>query len=660
MKTYGMPTAAIKEKILILQNEREFSLAKKKFGDSLSDLSIVAWSPSAVDILMREKFSFSLSSDHQHVEWDGERAVAQYKAFEHWCDLIDRHVCERVSEAASLKIRPFHNSMVTLRMFFSVLFNEIDKLHGLCKDGKSSEVYFFYYPEPQPSLLSRLFDLGLSFEKRSVKFNQLDNAGLEMKACYSLNNIVPNWQEAYFSLSRMKKKANRFLRYGNISSLLQHCNWGAKRKTFNLLVLSSPWEDLESTLRVLKKDASYNLIIWDPFVEKPQLRLDDCVDDIMADVENDRRLQSWTIRNGVSIFNLCKPMIRQVIQEGLPQQVAKVNKFVDLHRKIGIDFVVSSYWDPCWEAIYDQCVYERIPAAFSLHGGTVGHFEKFPPLPIYFRGLHEHNPIFFSFVYSPAIAEYLDNMKDVLPNFTVQNIAAGSPYFEKHIRDYYQCSVRQKANQRLSILYVCGPPGGVLGQRGAYEDPALYMMRHDIVRTFANDKDISVHFKYGFNINMLAGEVDRKIKSHFWRNIKFLGAEKKLVDFLREPDLFVIECPSTVLCEVLTTAKPVIALFDDRCWKLTPLAHKLLERRVTIVKSREEMVGVLDDVHKRRFQSSAFTVPDHRDSSFVKTFTTCGDSNGGFRTASFIKNIVERRDFNPRHFVPYLDACNAG
>lgn len=203
------------------------------------------------------------------------------------------------------------------------------------------------------------------------------------------------------------------------------------------------------------------------------------------------------------------------------------------------------------------------------------------------------------------------------------------------------------ATSPIKICYVCGGIGAYACtfKHGIYDDAALYDLRYRIVGAFQGQPSFVLYYKFGFNSEQYDLALEKRILKREFQNVIPILSSEKLVDYLDAVDLFIIDSLSTPLYEVLTTRKPVIFLGDKRSLAFAEDAEHLLRKRVTFVKDRAEMESSIDDLIRHTRASKVFTIPDHNDASFIKSyaFRGAGCSSAEY-TAEILMRILENGD----------------
>lgn len=630
---------------LLLQNADELDMARECLKDSIENIKIVAWSPLVIDTLKRNNLPYTTVSDYTTEVYQPTTLISQYRQYKQWCAVVDIHVSEEIPDIMSLGIRPFFSKINALRQIFFLYFSEINNLYTLVKKTEVNSVYYFHYPTPQLSLLSRIMDIIQNNNKWGVNFVRLEPES-EYRSMFPDAGIVTDWFDRKRRWERIARFVVRKPQYKDLTSFLagfSGCNL-FKNKAPNILILNTHF-DVEKVLEKLKQRIPCNFVFWEDVTVKNPRQTKVSSNEIINKIRNDHLAHQWTTYHGIDLFDLFIPEIQKTINSDTPFLISTVRKFLELNDKFKFSLVIAGNELTQISPIFDKCEDLEIPVALFLHGGgCVGPLEGYPIIQVCLRGRKERSQLYY-FIYSEGIANYCENLKKYFPEFTSHNIPVGSSYFEGLLEKNSKMKTDLSNNNNVNICYVCGPVSkhNCNFNSGLYNDAALYDLRYKVIEILGNKPGISVLYKMGYNTENYGIELEKRINKGFWKNIKSVSSSRRLTELLEESDVFVLEIPSTTLFEVLTTSKPVILLIEPRALALTEQAEKLLRNRVVIVSSWKEMELCLEDIVKNRRKSEVFTYTNHDDKTFLTTYATRGDYKSAERTVDFLEAIIRRK-----------------
>jgi hypothetical protein len=618
------------KKAIIIQDKRELEDALRLFGKGLKGLEPIAWTASAVDGLRSIGLRYSLPEVYDRDFNRRDRWGDEVLAFKQWCDMLDKHVRDNVDKARILNLRPFLNKIHALRHVFDIYFHEIERLDNIARSQEHSEIYFFYYDKPQPSLLSRIADMTGPVINGKRLIHLSERRRKRYHSSLKLEVLVPDW----FSV---------FPKTPGIRRLL-HIAGSKKKKVLAFLVAKEHMEALDE----LAKLYNIEVIFWNDAYRMRPKPVDIPIEKIISRIKAERRLRCWTTRRGVDLFELFLPEIRKTLTEDIGLYVSGVERFLDIVKTEDITHVISTYEVPLFEAILDQCEMHNIPASVLLHGGTVGHLSNSPVIYFYTRGIGKDSEIYY-LVYSKAICDYLEGLKTLYPAFTNTNLALGSSYFERLIQDDSRQSVNNPrksvgAKSCFKICYICGPLNSSYSacdyRAGIYDEPSVYDLKQQVIERTKDNDGIELYFKYGYGIEHSGLDIIRKIDSGKWHNIHSISSRVSVEKAISDMDVVIIERPTTSLYEALATSKPLILFFDTRAMDLTAYARKLLEKRALIAESKQEFLSAVEELLCNTYNSRVFSF-DNKDKSFILAFATCGDYKGTDRIVEFLGKMRE-------------------
>jgi len=630
-----------KNKILILQTREEVLAAKEMFGSDLDNFTLIAWTPSAVDGLRKEGKEFKIPADFKITEYPTKIWADRFNAFREWCDVMDVYLHKTIPEARELEIKFFLNKLHNLRYFFQVYFNEIEKLFDICRSSENMEIFYFYYDKTQASLLSRIFDVVQTEDLWGVPVHRLDERkGKKFRYTFTLKEIVPYWTpKTRYIKETIKCLLGRSLDH-SIVSWVRHCLGVSflKSGVTNILVLMVE-NDQKRAMEELKKTHKYNFIYFDDVRFPRSKRVSIPADELWNAAKEDSSLHEWTTCCGIDIFELIEPIIKRALKKELSHIVNIVRNFLLLKEKINFNLLVSTYETAETEALFYQAEHDGIPCLVFLHGGTVGHYEGYPPITAYTRSGNGVASCYA--VYSQAIIDYLEGLRNVYPNFTYKVAAVGAPRFEKMIKHYSEKKFSSNKGE-INICYICGPTG-VVGpdiKRGMYDDVATYNLRNLLVEKLDGKENINLFVKYGYDFEKQGLALAKRIRRGIFSNIRKIGSDVPIKKVLEKMDVFILERPSTILYETLAISKPVLVLYDPRRLRFTEHAQDLLQKRVTQIGSGEELMVLLDDIILKGYESKVFVDVDCEDRKFLKTFATSQEGDGETLSARLIREMA--------------------
>ena len=110
------------------------------------------------------------------------------------------------------------------------------------------------------------------------------------------------------------------------------------------------------------------------------------------------------------------------------------------------------------------------------------------------------------------------------------------------------------------------------------------------------------------------------------------------MEILHVADLFVIDCPTTVLLEALTTNKKIIvAAFKDFS-RIDPKAVTLLRKRTVLSETKEEFLRNIE----LALQKEDWNLPEPVDREFMKAYGThLDDGRSAERTFSHLLRLMQ-------------------
>lgn len=624
--------------ILLLQNTGEFETAKRGLGNSLKNIEIIAWSPFAIDDLQKNNIKYTSAFDHFEKKFNPDNEISKYKKYIEWCEMIDNHILQLVPEIKNLRIRPFLNEMHSLRMFFFFYISEIDKLKDLIDSLNPEKVFYFNYPYHHFSMLSKLVNIICKTNKWGVDFVRLEDPQIEYKSLLVKNRVIPDRLERDKIWMKIARYVIRKPEYKNLLSLLTGltCSRLFRKEKYSILILNVH-RDIKKILMQLRDKSACDLIFWEDIHVKSPAFLNIHSEKIINELKKDKKTHQWTTINEIDMFDLFIPAIKSTLNNDVLMLIVTVMKFRELNERFKFNLVISGHEAPQVGAIWDQCEDLDIPIAHFLHG-PANYIKGFTNVPVSVIG--RKNPSkFYYFVYTDAVAEHHNCLKKKFSSLSSNTIPVGSNYFEELVKK--GCKIKSKPGDILKICVVYGGFG--YANRWVYDDAYLYRLRYNVIEKFKNIPNITLIIKFGYNTEDLGLELDKKSSSGFWKNVHTISSTKKLTEILDVPDLFILEDPSSPLFEVLTTCKPVILHIDHSRLYFTQKAERLLQNRVTIVRSSKELELCIDDIIENGREARVFKQPNPNDNAFINSYATSGWFNNVERAVDKINSILKMK-----------------
>jgi hypothetical protein len=609
--------------LLLVQDASEVPVAQDIWGVKLSGVEVIAWTPSAVDGLLEAGISFSCPYDSADNHFDWEEIEDFYENYAAWCNRLDSIVSKYYPVFSELNIKPFSFQALGQRQYFNAYYFETKKIQFLRRRSPRI-INYFHYEQHAQSILCRVLEVVNWPELKSHAVTwHLDE---EIKQ----QEFPPDWVcENDMGHNRLWRAVARWLRNqllghnGNrrrmhsIGNLLCAISGGRlASKNNNILVISSTNAESNPVLCELVKDKNIRLIHWNDCLIRSEAVANIPKSKIIDEIEDDEFLHNFVTYHGVDCWPMIKPYMEKVVREHLEIYLANVSRFLILHNRCKIHMVVTAYELPLGEAIFQQCERLSIPHIVFLHGGTVGFWRSHPFMYQYFRGGKHHH----SFVYTEAIKGYLEDISQRF-HTDMQIHTVGSTYY-RLLRKGLAKRPNAQAERVLKICYVCGTFGPLISsdiKGGSHEDSSVYRMMCQTVEILGSATHVQLYLKYGRNIERHSLSLFQQVAKGKWPNVKYIDSGTNLTELFDSMDAFLMDFPSTPLCEVQSTEKPFLALMDPRGLKLVPVAEDMLRLRGVLVSNDIEFLGVVQDIAIRGWDSRLMNISS-KNNSFYQTF----------------------------------------
>jgi len=615
--------------VLIIQDKHELCAAKDQLGDLFAELSIVAWTPSAVEGLMEEGINFCTPLDCINVNKDVDKRYKWLRSYSLWCSALDNIVQEETYELTSFKITPFVWTAFQNRSLFLLYFNEIDKLNYVTDYLSPNKIWVFRYSHDEFSPLSKVIE-----QIQNASWNKCEVVWLAPVTILSgtLRKIqeLPNWVAVQdLGSNSYLKSVLKWLK-GNIdfkpfSSLLiaffyNYFSLNISKKK-SILIFSISESEGQSILRQLSSLQKYQLVFWEDLKQK--INNDKELFDpnkVFKKIENDVFIRNWLVKDSIDIYPLCIDLIKNIIYKQANIIYNNIIEFNRLYKKMGINLLVSSYELPISYAVSEQAASKQVNYVNFLHGGTVGHWENYPTMPeiIDDGGEYTHR-----FVYTRAIAKHLLKYKEQFEG-TSHCHAVGSNHYSKLLSNKLLFSKETKIGN-LKVCYVCGNLGPMSANdvHSGADDSTRYRIMVNIVKKFKDKKGVNLYVKYGRDIEQYHLDLFNEIDTSFYKNIKSIKSSSRLTDIMWDMDVFLIDFPQTPFCELQVTDAPILSLVDPRVFVLTEEAKECLPKSLYIVDNEEGYYKMVDQLINGLWKSKYLknSTVENRDNFYSKYCT---------------------------------------
>lgn len=232
---------------------------------------------------------------------------------------------------------------------------------------------------------------------------------------------------------------------------------------------------------------------------------------------------------------------------------------------------------------------EGVPVIYAQEGGLYGYCES--PMHHYMELAHGD----YFLAYGPGVVSYLAATR-LTGRQEARPLAVGGLRF-KELRKHHG-AVAESAHGHTRVMYTPTTDfhHNLRYAPLTYSDREYYRMKRRVLETLVSLPNVRVTYK--IPPGSAAHDTCLAFVSEHRGRITVL--DEPLPAVLDKAEIFLVDWPTTVLLEVLTTAKPVLVLIDPVVCRPIPEAMALLRRRALVSDSIESFVEMARSLIKDR------------------------------------------------------------
>lgn len=627
-------------RVILIESEKQLDMIVT--GDYLdSNNRVVALTPEADYAAEKAGLHYSTIEELYSEKELIEKGIHNYQRVGRFCDALDQHIRGRLGDEPLIDAFSTHHFFYHLKILFDALLNRAMMLNSAFTQLKPTEViYFETYPEPVQD--------DLFFRKESVASHlaplvaaKFGCTVTELPAVPSLSRqtmTVPesrniSWKHRCFQAVRRLPFGKWFL------SVVRR--FKSEGQTF--LPTSAP-NGPSLLLLDRRRDVGFVARRWKEQCIGPVLTLGDMMavgayderregtDSVQvqrADVERSlRRLWSDLKRDpdfsgyfeyeNTNCFPAAERRIFYFVTEVIPKFFAEAKKIDVCLRQFPVDVVLGTSPVAIPQIACMALARTRdIPTVIHQHGGGLGYNKQV---------MLEHLDFYFPkyvFCCGSGIVKYCTKP---LPSAhrsehkpRAIHLAIGSSALDDLAQ---QKESTRRTNDMLSgkrtVVYVTNAIHGATRYHSyhLYPDIWYWRLQREIIQVCVQFPEIDLLYK-AFPNERLKNPVEDWVQQENIPNCQIVR-DIPFSNMLHVADLFIIDYPSTVLLEALTTNKKVIVFAGRRFIRFDPKATALLTKRVLFSKTKEQFLWDIEAT----LQEPDWTLPDPVNDEFLKAYGT--------------------------------------
>jgi hypothetical protein len=634
-----------KKTIILLEHEEQVKNCLKRLQKIKGRRLVIALSPFAMHELDRQGVPYKIPEDYYDPKELYKLGTDNYKKVEELCDMIDSSIQNACPAAAKLGIRPALFSFLNLKVIYDAATIRLFQLFKLINVEKPDVLYIYE---------SKRYPFGTSEMAPYLFFDNREFIYARLLACDGWDTpvvVLPHvTQPEENILKTPKTELIRWLRRhpklfdlavethkrglrGLFGELKNHLRRSKNMRVF-LLGAGYNWDDCRGELQSVGIDPIFIRMRDDlgPYLSN-QLSKEidaDALLDAWKRLRTDDKFREFFIWSNVDFFPMVEERLQFLVERLTPACLKAYEETTKIMKKRNIKAVLTSTVACCTHHSAAQAARNfNIPIVTWQHG-CFGYMDY--PMTIY-------NDLMSSdvcFVFGEgAVKKYARDAK----RFGTRLVPIGSPSLET----LYQMSRPNKAKKFVKLtpgkkvvlyattnflqnaLHISFPP--------PYSDNNIWHTQRAILGVLAKHNDHTTIVKTHPNPICRDSPMRLYSNENKFENCQFVRDECAFTDLLPIADLLVIDVPSTILLQALTTSKPIFVYTGHL--HLDAQAQKMLERRVFCYRDLKRFVHALD-----RYLSKG-KIDKHVSLNDKKFLTAYGmslhEKGSGLRAAKMLK-----------------------
>jgi hypothetical protein len=641
--------------IILIENEAQV-VDCLKWRDNLEGTSkFVALSPFAINELDKKNVEYTIIDDYYDSTELYELGSNNHKRIEELCKIIDRSI--KINYGHNLmRITPAFFSLANLKMLHDTLLVRVFQICYLIKRLNPDRIYVY---ADDPTFLE-IVPQNILFRNEELIYGYILSL-LEWEIDVI---VVPNpakkvnLKSDYHSLQTSYKRINkRFSAIIAKNPKIYDFALASKRNSLSHIpkLISLYLKGDKKSLPVLLLGSSgYN---WDDCIKElkeagisPLLRIENDVSfwinaakfnnldtalllKVCDELEANNEFRKYFIFEHIDFYPVIKSRINYLIVNWSIACIQAYHDACSLMADNNVTALITSTISSCTSQSIALAAREyRIPVVTWQHG-SFGYFDW--PLAKYTDAI----PSDYFFVFGKGIVEkYAHSFGE----FNTKMFSAGSTSLSsqtyrknsKKVRKVLDIESNKKivvyamANFNQNRLYISWFP--------PFSDNKLWDTQKSIVDIFCKNSDyiylIKLHPSYEYRDSPVVQEIKDKGLNNFY----FIKNEISFADLLSIANMVVIDVPSTVLLQSLTTKLPIFCSLDHI--HIDAKHSNLLKKRVYCYDSSYEFnLALKNYLSTEHFKSSV----DLEDTGFLNLFgTLVGSNDVGKNAASKLVEII--------------------
>ena len=634
--------------LVLLEDEKQVKDYLGRKGQIPGKKKLIALSPFAMYELDRHEVSYKIIEDCYDQKELYALGMDNYSKVEELCNLIDSHIYRKFPKLKELGIKPAFFSIFHLKMLYDSATIRLFQLSKFIDSEKPDIVVIYQskhfplnpemgvqslFPNNHESIYSQLLEL----QGWRVKVAILPEASSQESSKIETPNV-----------NRTQRLKDRVLKRVQNSPVLYE---------FAVTFKKVGWRAVLSRLRDVTAASADNPVLlygggynWD-YCRKdlknmgigPVIRVigdQHCWLDSVSMDEEKRLSAAWSelkkddefreffLWGKIDFFPLMEERLRFIVERIAPACLRSYEEAESIIKDKKIKALIASTFASCFGHSFAQAAHNaNIPAIIWEHG----------PFGLYDSRIKEYTDFFgsdFHFSWS-------EGLFDVYSKRAQRHGAKICPVGSAKLDALYKkhTNKREIKKRNRKVLYVTTHYFQNLNYIAVdpfFSDNLLWIVQKNIMDVLAKSEQDEVIIKLFPNEMYREPPLRKYALDMGYTNIKFFKQELRFIDLLDKADAVIMDDPTTVLVESLTTKKPIFAYtghlyIDER-------NLKKLKKRAYCYSDLSTFTEALD----KFLSGKDIGRIDYNNTEFLEYYGMYKlDGKAGERAASEVKSIIE-------------------
>ena len=637
-----------KKTMILLEHEEQVKNCLNRLKKTRGQKLAIALSPFAMHELDKQSVPYKIPEDYYDPKELYKLGIDNYKKVEEFCNMIDDNIQNACPAAAKLGIRPALFSFLHLKVIYDAATIRLFQLFKLI-NAEKPDVLYIYGSKRYPFGISEMASYLFFDNRESIYAHLLACDGWDTHVVVLPHVIQPeeniaktpktgviSWLQRHPKLFDLAVETHKHGLRGLFSRLKNYLSPGKNMRVL-LLGAGYNWDDCRGELQSVGIGPIFIRLRDDlgPYLSNQlSKKIDaDALLDAWKGLQTDDKFRKFFIWGNVDFFPIMEERLQFLVERLTPACLKAYEETAKIMKKRNIKAVLTSAIACCTHHSAAQAARNfNIPIVTWQHGGF-GYMNY--PMAIYTDLMSSDVHFVFG---EGVVKKYARDAK----RFDTRLVPIGSPSLET----LYQMSLPNKAKKCVKLtpgkkvvlyattnflqnaLHISFPP--------PYSDNNIWHTQRAILGVLAKHNDHTTIVKTHPNPICRDSPMRLYSKENKFENCQFIRDECAFTDLLPIADLLVIDVPSTILLQALTTSKPIFVYTGHL--HLDAQAQKMLGQRAFCYRDLKDLVNALDKyLSTGRIEKQV----DLGDKEFLKAYGVSSHEEGsGLRAAKMLKKIM--------------------